>query len=103
MLKEIAEMFSCDCHSDDHIMQTTLLGDQCLIVELHKDWANRGLWDRVVDGLKLFWEVVWHKSTSQELVLSRQEHKRFKTFVSNLVEVPCPECNPDIKAEKHSH
>jgi hypothetical protein len=60
-----------------------------------------------MSALELFWDYFWKKEHSIEVVLNRQERKKWKEFFSHLKDEPCWNCTPDYMAGRkwidHAH
>lgn len=106
--KEIDEHFSCDCKTTDHSILATLIDDSCLILSALDETALNTPWHwRLMSALRLFWDYFWNKEHNIEVVLNRQEHRKWKKFFENLKEERCWNCDPDYLTKgsyyKHSH
>lgn len=107
-LKEVDEHFSCDCHSQDHSLSVTLIDERCLIVSALDESALNTPWHwRLKWGLKIFWDYFWNKEHSIDVVLNRQEHRKWKKFHENLKDERCWNCDPDYTPKgsyyEHKH
>lgn len=104
-VEEMDEVFSCDCGTLDHSLTATLdNGGRLLILEAtDQRWFNRPWYECFCGGLKAFWEVFWNHEQHIDIVLNRQEHKKWKLFFSHLVDDRCWNCEPDFADLVHSH
>lgn len=106
--KEVDENFSCDCNTRDHSLYVMLMDDRCLVIDALDETALNTPWHwRLASAAKLFWDYFWNKEHSIEIVLNRQEHRKWKKFFENLQDDRCWNCNPDYLAKgnyfKHNH
>lgn len=106
--KEFDEHFNCDCGMRDHSVYLNLIDDSCLTITALDESALNTPWHwRFASAFKLFWDYFWNKEHTIEIVLSRQEHRKWKKFAANLKDDRCWNCDPDyfVGGEyfKHNH
>jgi hypothetical protein len=107
--KTIDECFTCDCHGRDVCLVATICDDRMIILDMvDETLINIPWYTRLRRSLAIFWDAFWNHSHSIELILNRQEHRKFKLFVSNLQDERCWNCDPDYLVKgsgyyKHSH
>ena len=101
----IDEVFSCDCNTHDHCLNVELSagGHLAVFTALNQRWFNRPWYECLAGGLVAFWDVFWHHQQSVEIVLNRQEHRKFKLFFKKLADERCWNCDPYFPDIEHSH
>lgn len=107
--KEFDEHFKCDCGSWDHSVNLHLMDDSCLIITASDESALNTPWHwRFASAARLFWDYFWKKEHAIEVVLNRQEHRKWKKFHENLKDERCWNCEPEYFTNgrdyfKHDH